>query len=589
MTSTETPRAARYVDDEDFLQALRGHESEVLKKLGIYTGVPLQGHDITGEAMKAWSLDLDQAKLMITKHILHRNDLVRVAAGDGAPDLFRAGSAPAAADGSGSRSELETAPAVGDGAGSRSEPERAPESDDVAPIASPGGPRGTDRGHLFTAEDLDALTHGELEPAAGDAVEPAPTEPDPFLTGDGESAEQDAAPQPLPGNGAEVLPPPEPEPEPEPEGPPTLPEVASWRARAWDAGYRPVAVYGVKNGRCFCHQPDTCKTPGKHPQGDRWAERARRDPPFAVEAAVNPKAPNTGILADGLRAMDGDIDDPAIAARIPTLAFTHFGPTIMRWRAGSARFLLLYRAAEGAPHKVSLAGKLGKIEMLGHGNQFVAHGMHPSGARLQWTPEPLTEVPVADLPAVTEAQIDSFFDAAAPLLQAERNKGNGAGPHATSSEGQRGDLFKVVRALEAIPNTGPANWEYFNKIGMATWAATNGAAAGFEVFCHWAQRHASFDPALCAERWQHYKTSPPTQIGAGTLIHLAREARQREADLAAKQARGASNQAAAAAAPAAAAAAPAAAAGAPSLRRRHQSRSPRATMIPLRWRRSSRC
>ena len=59
----------------------------------------------------------------------------------------------------------------------------------------------------------------------------------------------------------------------------------------------------------------------------------------------------------------------------------------MRTRANSPRCLIIYRAAEGKPPKRKLTGKLGKIEVLGAGQQFVAFGIHLSGATLEWFPE----------------------------------------------------------------------------------------------------------------------------------------------------------------------------------------------------------
>jgi hypothetical protein len=51
---------------------------------------------------------------------------------------------------------------------------------------------------------------------------------------------------------------------------------------------------------------------GKAPLGDRWTERARQDPPECVELPAVAWAANTGILADQLRAIDIDIDDPEL-------------------------------------------------------------------------------------------------------------------------------------------------------------------------------------------------------------------------------------------------------------------------------------
>lgn len=61
----------------------------------------------------------------------------------------------------------------------------------------------------------------------------------------------------------------------------------------------------------------------------------------------------------------------------------------MRVRDNSPCRLLPYRAAEGEPPKRRIAGRHGKVEVLGRGQQFMAYGRHPSGAELCWMPEPL--------------------------------------------------------------------------------------------------------------------------------------------------------------------------------------------------------
>ena len=53
--------------------------------------------------------------------------------------------------------------------------------------------------------------------------------------------------------------------------------------------------------------------------------------------------------------------------------------------------------------------------MLGQGQQFVAHGVHPAAVRVgEATPE---TTPLADLPAVTREQVAAFVEAAERLLR----------------------------------------------------------------------------------------------------------------------------------------------------------------------------
>ncbi len=142
--------------------------------------------------------------------------------------------------------------------------------------------------------------------------------------------------------------------------------------------------------------------------------------PHAVQHAPEPDALNTGLLADGLRLIDVDVDDAVVAGRVKALALALLGDAPIRWRANSGRVLLPYRAAEGEPGKLVVAGTTGKLEVLGKGQQAVVDGLHPSGAVLQWEPDPPGAFTRDGLVAVTEAQVGAFLAAAAPLIGAEQ-------------------------------------------------------------------------------------------------------------------------------------------------------------------------
>ncbi len=73
-----------------------------------------------------------------------------------------------------------------------------------------------------------------------------------------------------------------------------LPLVAQLRETLWQNGYRAVAIPIGK----------------KFPVDIAWTEKARENPP-KVLSEYNPAKPGTGILCDGLRAIDIDIDDEA--------------------------------------------------------------------------------------------------------------------------------------------------------------------------------------------------------------------------------------------------------------------------------------
>jgi hypothetical protein len=81
------------------------------------------------------------------------------------------------------------------------------------------------------------------------------------------------------------------------------------------------------------------------------------------------------------------------------------------------------------------------------------------------------------------------------------------------------DLAEMVRA---IPND--CDWEGWNSIGLAIFAATNGSDHGGIVFDNFSARSPKYNPYTTIERWRHYNRSPPSRTGIGKLISLALQA-----------------------------------------------------------------
>lgn len=81
----------------------------------------------------------------------------------------------------------------------------------------------------------------------------------------------------------------------------------------------------------------------------------------------------------------------------------------------------------------------------------------------------------------------------------------------------------VRAAIEAIPN-GDVGWDDYNRILMAIWSASGGSDAGSRLAHAWATKSSKYRLEDVDSRWQHYATSPPTEIGYGSLWYEAQKA-----------------------------------------------------------------
>lgn len=197
--------------------------------------------------------------------------------------------------------------------------------------------------------------------------------------------------------------------------------IAALRRQLWANGFRPVAVYNADH---------PCNSPGKQPSGGAWQIGAQQTPPKAVTTPVAANATNTGIWCGGLQPVDIDIPDAALADEIEQLARDHLGVAPVRWRSGTGKRLMLYRASEGSPKKRAIVsrsifgddGKSIKVEVLGHGQHFTAYGSHPDGMDYEWRGPAPDAADLASLTPVSASDIEEFLATAAAIIGAEPEK-----------------------------------------------------------------------------------------------------------------------------------------------------------------------
>ncbi|MEJ1161426.1 bifunctional DNA primase/polymerase [Prosthecomicrobium sp. N25] len=163
--------------------------------------------------------------------------------------------------------------------------------------------------------------------------------------------------------------------------------VNEFRRRAYENGFQPIPV---RTGEKVPARPGWQYTDG------------------VIPATIT--TTNTGILCRGLRAVDIDVDDPEHVTEVVGILREVAGLSIARVRGDSPRALFVFTAPPGeAPAKrIIKLGAVGKVGILGDGQQFVAHGVHPDGAPFEWPSGSPATVTRDELPILDELAEDEL-------------------------------------------------------------------------------------------------------------------------------------------------------------------------------------
>ncbi len=282
-------------------------------------------------------------------------------------------------------------------------------------------------------------------------------------------------------------------------------------------GYHPIPIQPGK------------KSPGQYHEG-RWSglrewSRFLAAPPTREDIAGWAAWPGAGIglLTGNIIAVDIDILDEDLASKIVTTADDVLGKSPLLRIGREPKALLVYRAMEPMKKRT-----LGKVEILAEGQQFVAFGIHPDTKQpYRWVEQSPAEVSIDELPAVSQRDIDGFFEVLRPLLKVPAAPESKAltsvpkdGPGRSTVSGESCGYADIREAMKFISNA-DLHWEEWNRIGMALYRATTGA--GFEIFDDWSRLSSKYDQETTRERWEGIRRSPPDRIGDGLIFRLARK------------------------------------------------------------------
>ena len=253
----------------------------------------------------------------------------------------------------------------------------------------------------------------------------------------------------------------------------------------WRMGYRPVAYPCRKK---FSTEP-------------KWQAAARENPPAAVRRPYDPDLANTGILTDGLRAIDIDLPHGDAAVQVAGWCLSNLGPSPIRRRADLSKLLLLYRSSEGCPTKRTIKNDITKdaVEVWGLGNQLLAFGIHPAGAEIEW----LGDLPLTlhrdHLTGVAEAQIDGLLAFVGELIRATVRTVPAPVSNGMTDTADLWPLVDVVSALLHIPNS-VRDGDLWFAIMCAVHVVSGGSAEGFAAFEAWSAQAGAVNDRV--RNWQ---------------------------------------------------------------------------------------
>lgn len=274
----------------------------------------------------------------------------------------------------------------------------------------------------------------------------------------------------------------------------------------------------------------------KRPAVDNWAS-----PDCTPPACAYGNGHGVGLLcgagAAPLAAVDIDVFDTSVVAHMSEYVTRTCGETLHRV-GRSPKTMLIYRYDRAGIVKItSRRYTIGRVEILGAGQQFVAFGTHPDTMRPYDWPGMLgsaLDVPAAALPQITETQAraiiaeyeryaescghtvvagSSALTTTAPRTYDPTDPLDAREPIAIEWE----VLSAKVRALD--PDMERDTWL---RVGMALHHQSHGEVDGLALWDEWSAKGAKYKPNECEKFWEGFGRSTRQPVTAAYILKIAK-------------------------------------------------------------------
>lgn len=294
-----------------------------------------------------------------------------------------------------------------------------------------------------------------------------------------------------------------------------------------------LALQLVANGYFVVPIPKGCKYPKGFPKWEKarlTAETLTKHPEYFFNNGI-------GILCGTVAAVDLDIYDEKICLLLRDWCLDNIG--YAPERVGKyPKNLLVYRREVEKPKEFSpmysdFMGCRHKIEILGAGQQFVAHAIHPdTGKPYKWKNQSLLDIKLEDLTIIEDKHIEGlfkYFDEIRPKDWEKVSKGKRAGA-IDDYDGLYGKTpldvsdEEIERIILAIPSRN-ASYERWVNCGMALHHQYEGGRKGFDIWNHWSTDYDGYSEEVCKSKWASFSAlNHKNLITLRTLYHEAQEA-----------------------------------------------------------------
>lgn len=234
-------------------------------------------------------------------------------------------------------------------------------------------------------------------------------------------------------------------------------------------GLYPIRIYGLANGRCSCREGAACPAPGKHPVGNEWQKNLTHDLD-TVRDVFRGHRGNIGLALGGEFVLI-DADGAEGMATAAELAI----PDTLRSVSGSGQGgHWVFKLAKYQDGKAITDRRVGAgLDVKVRGQLVAAPSLHRSGNRYRW----VSTVEPAVLP-------DWLFE------RIKKPAVTRPTVH-TPAVGQRGDMFKRVRAFVAkMPHAVSGEQGSIAAYNAANVIVSNGLTSGeeWEIACEYNAR-----------------------------------------------------------------------------------------------------